>query len=97
MTRHFLDPRLAGLVRYVPGEVPRDGRPVIKLNTNENPFPWGVLDRRAAAPSCWKCASPTRAPRRSTAATASSRSAGGVTTNRYIGPDENTCEIHRIR
>ncbi len=39
MTRHFLDPRLAGLVRYVPGEVPRDGRPVIKLNTNENPFP----------------------------------------------------------
>ena len=39
MTRHFLDPRLTGLVRYVPGEVPRDGRPVIKLNTNENPFP----------------------------------------------------------
>ena len=46
MTRHFLDPRLAELVRYVPGEVPRDGRPVIKLNTNENPFPPSV-DRKS--------------------------------------------------
>ena len=38
MTQPFLDPKLAGLARYVPGEVPRGGRPVVKLNTNENPF-----------------------------------------------------------
>ena len=49
MTQSFLDPRLAGLVRYVPGEVPRDGRPVVKLNTNENPFPPSPAVLRALA------------------------------------------------
>lgn len=36
--KRFLDPKLADLVRYAPGEQPHGG-PVVKLNTNENPFP----------------------------------------------------------
>lgn len=36
--KRFLDSKLADLVRYVPGEQPHGG-PVVKLNTNENPFP----------------------------------------------------------
>ena len=49
MTQPFLDPKLAGLARYVPGEVPRGGRPVVKLNTNENPFPPSPSVLRALA------------------------------------------------
>ena len=49
MTQLFLDPKLAGLARYVPGEVPRGGRSVVKLNTNENPFPPSPSVLRALA------------------------------------------------
>ena len=51
MTQTFLDPKLAGLVRYAPGEQPRDGRPVVKLNTNENPFPPSPAVLRALSPA----------------------------------------------
>lgn len=35
----FLDPELASLAPYVPGEQPRAVNGLIKLNTNENPYP----------------------------------------------------------
>lgn len=35
----FFDKRLASLSPYVPGEQPKDIANLIKLNTNENPFP----------------------------------------------------------
>ena len=34
----FMNPKLAGLEAYVPGEQPRDMQ-YIKLNTNESPYP----------------------------------------------------------
>ena len=34
----FMNPRLAGLTAYTPGEQPQD-RAYIKLNTNESPYP----------------------------------------------------------
>lgn len=37
MSRYFL-PHVARMAGYAPGEQPRDGR-IIKLNTNENPYP----------------------------------------------------------
>jgi len=37
MSRFFL-PHVAGMAGYVPGEQPRDGG-IVKLNTNENPYP----------------------------------------------------------
>ena len=49
MTQPFLDPKLAGLARYVPGEASRGSRPVVKLNTNENPFPPSPSVLRALA------------------------------------------------
>ncbi|MDR0426056.1 MAG: aminotransferase class I/II-fold pyridoxal phosphate-dependent enzyme [Clostridiales bacterium] len=39
MSSRFLRGDLRGLNAYVPGEQPKDGSGVIKLNTNENPFP----------------------------------------------------------
>jgi histidinol-phosphate aminotransferase len=35
----FLRPAVRGVAPYVPGEQPAAGRQVIKLNTNENPYP----------------------------------------------------------
>jgi histidinol-phosphate aminotransferase len=35
----FWHPRVAGLTPYVPGEQPKLGRALTKLNTNENPYP----------------------------------------------------------
>ncbi|MDR0602143.1 MAG: aminotransferase class I/II-fold pyridoxal phosphate-dependent enzyme [Treponema sp.] len=35
----YWNARTRGLVPYVPGEQPEDGKIVIKLNTNENPYP----------------------------------------------------------
>lgn len=44
----FLDPRLAALAPYVPGEQPRD-EALIKLNTNENPYEPGPAVQKALA------------------------------------------------
>ena len=35
----FINEKLSGLKPYVPGERPKSGKSLIKLNTNENPFP----------------------------------------------------------
>ena len=47
----FWHPRVAGLTPYVPGEQPKLGRALAKLNTNENPYPPSpkVLDAIRAA------------------------------------------------
>lgn len=47
----FLDPKYNGIAPYTPGEQPRAGGRVIKLNTNENPYPPapGVVPAAAAA------------------------------------------------
>jgi histidinol-phosphate aminotransferase len=38
MTSYFR-PNIEAMVGYVPGEQPKPGTPIIKLNTNENPYP----------------------------------------------------------
>ncbi|MBF2088306.1 MAG: histidinol-phosphate transaminase [Synechococcales cyanobacterium K44_A2020_017] len=35
----YFRPAVAAMTGYIPGEQPRPGTPVIKLNTNENPYP----------------------------------------------------------
>ncbi len=45
----FLNSRLARLSPYTPGEQPRDMARLIKLNTNENPYPPGPLVQQALA------------------------------------------------
>lgn len=39
MSRSFFLPHVEAMAGYVPGEQPQDGSTVIKLNTNENPYP----------------------------------------------------------
>lgn len=36
---HYFRPSVEAMSGYVPGEQPKPGTPVIKLNTNENPYP----------------------------------------------------------
>ncbi|MDX2215624.1 MAG: histidinol-phosphate transaminase [Oculatellaceae cyanobacterium bins.114] len=36
---HFFRPSVDAMTGYVPGEQPKPGTPIIKLNTNENPYP----------------------------------------------------------
>ena len=47
----WLRPAVRGVAAYVPGEQPGAGRRVVKLNTNENPYPPSpaVLDALRAA------------------------------------------------
>lgn len=47
----YLRPEIAALAGYVPGEQPRDPR-VVKLNTNENPYPPSAAVRRAIDDAC---------------------------------------------
>jgi histidinol-phosphate aminotransferase len=47
----YLRPEIAAIAGYVPGEQPTDPR-VVKLNTNENPYPPSALVRRAIADAC---------------------------------------------
>lgn len=47
----YLRPEIAALAGYVPGEQPRDPG-VVKLNTNENPYPPSPAVRRAIADAC---------------------------------------------
>lgn len=49
--RTYVRPEIAALAGYVPGEQPKDPR-VIKLNTNENPYPPSAAVRRAIADAC---------------------------------------------
>lgn len=36
---NYFRPAVAAMVGYVPGEQPKPGTPIVKLNTNENPYP----------------------------------------------------------
>jgi len=47
----FLDRRLSGLTPYVPGEQPAPRERLIKLNTNENPYPPGPKLREILTPA----------------------------------------------
>ena len=49
--RAYVRPEIAAIAGYVPGEQPTDPR-VIKLNTNENPYPPSPAVRRAIADAC---------------------------------------------
>lgn len=39
MAKRYFRPSMEALVGYKPGEQPKPGQPIIKLNTNENPYP----------------------------------------------------------
>ena len=47
----YLRPEIAALAGYVPGEQPTDPR-VVKLNTNENPYPPSAAVKQAIADAC---------------------------------------------
>lgn len=47
----YLRPEIAAMSGYVPGEQPSDPR-IVKLNTNENPYPPSAAVRRAIADAC---------------------------------------------
>jgi histidinol-phosphate aminotransferase len=49
--RSYVRPEIGALAGYVPGEQPSDPR-VIKLNTNENPYPPSAAVRAAIADAC---------------------------------------------
>lgn len=49
--RAYLRPEITALAGYVPGEQPTDPR-IVKLNTNENPYPASAAVRRAIADAC---------------------------------------------
>lgn len=49
--RSYLRPEIAAIAGYVPGEQPTDPR-VVKLNTNENPYPPSPAVRQAIADAC---------------------------------------------
>ena len=43
----YFRPQIEAMQGYVPGEQPREGSKVVKMNTNENPYPASAAVARA--------------------------------------------------